>query len=557
VATRYSLGIALVSAALVAGAHTDPPEKSISQIQGDGFDSPIQSQRVDTSGVVTADFQDAPRQGFFLQDPTGDGRADTSDGIFVAERGRPVRLGERIRLVGKVSEAYGLTALEGVESLSVLSTGNVLPPPVALDPPFDDRASARYFEALEGMRVAAPALRAVSGTDRFGELVSVREKLGVDRVFQDDPRGTGERIQVDDGGGVLLSVKSGDRVLDLRGALDFTFGEYKVLPSPDDRPRVEEVPEPPLPLPPQGPGFSIATFNLENLFDTLDDPGTNDTLVSREELDSKLSKLAHALHDFLGEPTLVAVQEVERLELLEALAARPEIRARYGAVLREGLDPRGIDVGLLYRVDRVNVAAVSQPQGCTALADGLGPDADAKTCDSNGDGVLDGNRLFSRPPLVVELRVDGQPLTLILSHFKSKTEDTPTRKVTEARRNAQADFVAGLVQELLREDSSRRVAVSGDLNAFESEPPLASLEKAGLANLVRDLPRSQRYTFIFRGVSQVLDHILTSPALAPAFRAVDAFHFNVDYPDPRYGKDAASGRRSSDHDPLVAYFEWR
>ncbi len=62
-------------------------------------------------------------------------------------------------------------------------------------------------------------------------------------------------------------------------------------------------------------------------------------------------------------------------------------------------------------------------------------------------------------------------------------------------------------------DSSRRLVVSGDLNAFESEPPLASLEGAGLRNQVRDRAGA--------------------------------------------GAGLPRGRRSSDDDPLPAYFEWR
>jgi predicted extracellular nuclease len=290
---------------------------------------------------------------------------------------------------------------------------------------------------------------------------------------------------------------------------------------------------------------------VENLFDTVDEPGKNDPRVSAAALELKLSRLARAIHDFLDEPALLAVQEVENLKLLEALAERPEIRAPYQAVLREGLDERGIDVGLLYRSDRVSVTAVSQPQGCTPLRDGLGPDGDGVTCDSDGNGALDGNRLFSRPPLVVDLVVDGQALTLVINHFKSKSEDTPTQKVTEPRRTAQAEFVAARVQEMLERDPSSRVAVLGDLNDFERAPPLLALEKVGLRNLILDVPRPERYTFIFRGVSQVLDHILISPGLAPAFRSVAVLHVNADFPEPE------SARRSSDHDPLLAYFEWR
>jgi hypothetical protein len=110
----------------------------------------------------------------------------------------------------------------------------------------------------------------------------------------------------------------------------------------------------------------------------------------------------------------LGVQEAENAIVLNHLLAREEIEADYGVVWVDGLDTRGIDVALLYRHDQVTVLGYEQHQGCTALLDGLGPDGDrnvtdphnAITCDTNGDSLLDGNRLFSRPPLVVELQVD-------------------------------------------------------------------------------------------------------------------------------------------------------
>jgi hypothetical protein len=62
----------------------------------------------------------------------------------------------------------------------------------------------------------------------------------------------------------------------------------------------------------------------------------------------------------------------------------------------------------LYNAERVRLLSYEVRQGCTALVDGLGPDGNLDvtnpqntiTCDADGDGVLDGNRLFSRPPLL-------------------------------------------------------------------------------------------------------------------------------------------------------------
>ena len=76
--------------------------------------------------------------------------------------------------------------------------------------------------------------------------------------------------------------------------------------------------------------------------------------MTPEDYARKLTKSALVIRDALGAPTLVAVQEVENLDVLDALAAQPELAPfGYGAILVDGLDPRGINVGLLYRKDRV------------------------------------------------------------------------------------------------------------------------------------------------------------------------------------------------------------
>jgi hypothetical protein len=143
----------------------------------------------------------------------------------------------------------------------------------------------------------------------------------------------------------------------------------------------------------------------------VDEPGKTDPIPSTEDYTLQLDKLAEAIHDDLMEPTIIGVQEAENLKVLADLAARPESRDEYEAVLVDGPDARGIEVGLLYRVDQVRVLEYEARQGCTTLVDGLGPDVNLDvldpvndiTCDSDGDGVLDGNRLFSRRPLVVNL----------------------------------------------------------------------------------------------------------------------------------------------------------
>jgi len=62
-----------------------------------------------------------------------------------------------------------------------------------------------------------------------------------------------------------------------------------------------------------------------------------------------------------------------------------------------------------------------------------------------------------------------------------------------------------------------------------------------------------RFTYLYDGNSQVLDHMLISPALYDLFASVDVLHFNASYPD-MVGGDASTTLRASDHDPLENRF---
>jgi hypothetical protein len=158
----------------------------------------------------------------------------------------------------------------------------------------------------------------------------------------------------------------------------------------------------------------------------------------------------------------------------------------------------------------------------------------------------------SRKPLALEAGFAGRPLFLVALHLASKGGDDPLfgihqppRRPSEEQRGEQAAAVAGFVRELLAADPDARVVVLGDLNEFPFRPPVRRLEAAGLVNLMATLPAAEAYTYVYEGNSQILDHVLASPALAAAGARAHVVHLHADQP---------AGRRASDHDPVVARF---
>ncbi len=506
-------------------------------IQGEGARSPYVGIEAATSGVVTAVFPEL--NGFFIQDLEPDDNPATSDGLFVFTGVLPitVQVGDLLDVNGRVREISGQTALQ-VDSLNNIvlnSSGytNVFDP-VPYDPPRDPAEALLYNEALEGVLVglAQPAL-VVGPTTRFGEYSLVYEKWGVTSVARTDESGflmyvdDGSTVAHDDQSSLPYAVAKGDLVQNVVGPLAYTFGNYKI--EPINMPEVVMV-ERPLPTirPAENNEFSIATFNVENLFDLLTPHPSSPPLPTVLEYRAKLDKVAQTIVA-MGAPTIIGLQEVENLEVLQDLVEEEPIAGfGYEPFLVEGNDSRGIDVGYLVRSDLATVESVAAH-------------------DAPGE-------LFARPPLVmtatVHLDSGDQTVIMLNNHFLSLSAG---EEATEPVRAAQAAWNVTVMAQLAADNPEAHIVVLGDLNSFLQTLPLDTLEEAGLQHVYRTLPEAERpYTYIFEGRSQTLDHILVSSALFDQLTLVEALHSNADYPigDP----EDSSYRRISDHDPLVVIF---
>jgi predicted extracellular nuclease len=422
-----------------------------------------------------------------------------------------------------------------LDDINILQQGQPPPEAVELAPPIDDETSTVYYEALEGMlvQVSNPAV-AVSPTSRYGEYSVVLLEHAVDRIWRGAD--TGHIIMVDDGTSDVhhdsstldYAVQTGDQLSDLYGPLAYTFGHYKIEPL--HPPKIIKSSITLEELPPTGEDeFSIMTWNVENLFDILDPHPVDPPLPRKAEYELSLTKIANTILAG-GVPTIVSLQEVEHLGILEDLSAHVLLsKFDYMPVLVEGTDSRGIDVGYLVRGDRAEILDTQQhvaPEGLT-----------------------------SRPPLLIQVQI-GSPqgsvqVYLINNHFTSMAGGV---LATEPRRSAQAAWNVTILEEVLAQVPEAYVAVLGDLNSFLDSNPIEVLKEAGLEHVFDIVEPDVRYTYIFEGASQSLDHILVTSNLMDLIKGVEILHTNADYPpaDP----DDPSPIHKSDHDPVIATFRF-
>ena len=555
-----------------------PPSFAINAIQGSGADSPLAGREVSATGVVTA----RKRNGFFLQTPdvSVDADPNTSEGLFVFTGGVPaVSPGDAVTAIGTVTEFFGLTQLSSSNlDVTVTSGGNTLPAAITLTPIILNPAGPRdQLERFEGMRLAASSLMTVAPSDEFGEIFAVLS--GVPRPFREPgieisralPPGSPanvprfdqnpERIAVDtDGliGSTRLTLTSLVTLSNVVGPLEFSFGNYKILPetTPAATANLTATPVPAA----AANEFTVASFNLENFYNT------------DSNFAERLTKASLVIRNVLRSPDILGVEEVGDLATLTDLANRLNSDSgtpgpAYQPFLFESDDDteRDIDVGVLVKTSRVNVVSVTQ-EGKNATY--LNPDTGQP------------EPLNDRTPLILRARVQSPtgssfPVTVIVNHLRSLIDidqdpgDGP--RVREKRRK-QAEFLATLTQSL----QSENLVLVGDFNAFQFNdgyvdvlgtvkgqptPPdqvvLASedLVNPNLTALVDTLPAVQRYSFTFEGNPQTLDHVLVDDQMLARLSRFVYARNNADFPDDFQG-DATRPERFSDHDMPVAYFSF-
>lgn len=531
-----------------ADLETLPP---IGTIQSRRDVSPLLNQTATFRGVVTGLHADRNASGItfytlFVQDLPGteDGDPATSDAIAVfLGRQRPAaQVGDQVRVSGQITEFFGLTEVDD-NNIEVRVEASDLPLPDPLPLPM-----AGDLEPLEGMRVmVAETAVVVNPTYRScGFAVRTAPGRPLRRQASDVVVGIVPVLHhsESDGCGDFPDVKTGDQISGLVGPLTYNFDEFKIVLQQPDALTIVPAPLPPLPVPPvvTEQQFSLASFNVENLFDTVDDTGSDaEPKPTAAQLAAKEGKIAQTIALALGCPTLIGVQEVENEALLAQVAGRlePDCGFRYAVTHRESADGRGIDVALLSDPRRVTVVSAELRQGCSRINTGI---IDGSITCGAGEQPL-----FSRPPLAVEVVMNGRSYTLLINHFKSKrggeAETAPSRL-------AQAYHLNGLVNARLAADPAARLIVLGDLNDYEGSPSTLAMQEPNgrLTNALALIPDEQRYSFIFGGVSQLIDAILLSPALAEELVTATIPHVNADFPDS-WAADPDLLFRSADHDP--------
>jgi predicted extracellular nuclease len=209
-----------------------------------------------------------------------------------------------------------------------------------------------------------------------------------------------------------------------------------------------------------------------------------------------------------------------------------------------------IRVAYLYRADRVgfNRRGNAGPLDETIVLPGGSLSLNPGRVSPNAPSFKN-----TRRSLAAEFTFKGKKVILIGNHLKSKLGDgamsgaiQPVSLGTEAKRTEQAAVVRAFVEQIMKKDPNANVVVLGDFNEFYAARPLRVLSEGILNGLMEELlPFEERYSYIFNGNSQGIDHIYVSAPMMRLQPQVDCPHINSLFME-----------RISDHDPVVSRFNF-
>jgi len=410
-----------------------------------------------------------------------------------------------------------------------------------------------------------------------------------------------EKVQIDFESSLLPNfdfpqVNTGAQLGDVTGVVSYDFGNFQIQPTEEFTATSSNIEPETSTIEAGGKNLTLASYNVLNLDPKVEnvnnvisqDQGEVDDDVGNGRFDA----IANQIVNNLNTPDIIGLQEIQdndgaeitnfsaadktlqlladkiaeaggpNYEFIDTPGIVPASNENGNLVRPTGGQPGGnIRNAFLYNPERVNLVE-SEPL--------TNPQDQA----NNPENPFFGSRI----PLSATFEFNGEQVTVINNHFSSKSgssailgQDQPFEELQEGQRKGlpesdsddkpdslddlepDARFVNGsynkrsdqveAVKQYVDSLNAKNIVALGDLNEFEFVDPVQKTLGSSLNNLVETVPEDERYSFIFQGNSQQLDHILVNDNLAEQAQ-LDIVHSNAEF--------AETPERASDHEPLAA-----
>ncbi len=316
--------------------------------------------------------------------------------------------------------------------------------------------------------------------------------------------------------------------------------------------------------------FLVVSYNVENLFDTINSPlfdddeftpsGTKEWTYDRYT--KKLNDLGRVILSIPGKelPALIGLSEIENRGVLEDLIKVRGIRkGKYEIVHEDDQDPRGIECALLYRPDLFKYKSHEY----VPIADPVDPDYLYR-------GIL---HVHGKGP-------DGSSLHIFVNHWKSRSGG---ERETQRQRMFSAITLRKQMDLLMSRESDFKVIVMGDFNDEPTNRSLTNglsalnkrrnIQMGDYYNLFYDLHNIEgKGTYNYQGNWNMLDQVIVSYNLLDQERGLTTGYESgvilkeewMLYESEKYGESLPSATYGgpeyyggpSDHLPIYIVFTW-
>lgn len=247
--------------------------------------------------------------------------------------------------------------------------------------------------------------------------------------------------------------------------------------------------------------YTLAFYNLENLFDTVDDPFTHDddfTATSKKKwnkkrFNKKVKKLGRVISnigyaDILHPPVIVGVAEVENEAVIRALVESKFLKKKgYDFVHFDSPDERGIDTALIFRSKYFEILD-QQVHGLQLTDDEGKPD-------------------YTRDVLHVHGILEKEPVHVLVNHWPSRRRGA---KETEHKRLAASEKNKEVVRQIFEEDPNSRIILMGDFNDDPHSESIRRLIDPEFYNPMEQLLTRDTGSLSYKGAWNLFDQIIMS-----------------------------------------------
>ncbi len=241
--------------------------------------------------------------------------------------------------------------------------------------------------------------------------------------------------------------------------------------------------------------FTFCFYNVENLFDTINDPNINDEDFLPEgknhwdtyKYNEKIKHINEVI-DLMYEPLLIGLAEIENEKVVrDVINYSVNNKNKFGLVHFDSPDERGIDVALIY--DSIKLKLLSSGRLRFDI--------------KKEDGSID----KTRDILWAEFCVGKEKFYAIVNHWPSRSGG---QEASDNSRVYAAEQARKFIDEISKKDKKVNIVFMGDLNDYpENNAPKLIAEK--LTPMIAKENGKFGGTYSYKGVYDVLDHIMVSP----------------------------------------------